>query len=608
MRSPFLKLMPFVTRFQKLGAALRQACLAAIPILGIFWVLDLPVYLSIQITNDQFVLTMAALAVAAGYLQPAPGKTTRALDLAFAISGSACWFWSAWNYDRWLLDIADRGPAKWAPGALALLLLLGVVRRHCGTAIAVTMGVIGAYGFLGHHAPGVFQAAYTEPRRLILYLYADSNGVPGLVLSTAATVVLAFIFFSKALEVGGAAKFFDDFAMAILGRYRGGPAKVAVASSALFGIISGSSVANVVSSGIVTIPLMKRHGYAAPYAAAVEAVSSNAGQITPPVMGAAAFLIAEFLQIPYSQVGVAAIIPAIILYLALIVQVDCYAARRRLTGLTTGDLPAWNQLRSGWVFALPIGYLVYLMFWQGYNAGKAAVLSGGIMLALGCIKDRKAPNWKLLESLTVGAGRDLVQILLVSAAAGIVVGVLNISGLSFSITLMLSAVAQHAGSLAVLMTTALLAIVLGMGMPTAAVYVLLSVVLAPTLIDLGIAPLAAHLFIFYFGLLSMLTPPVAMASFSAASIAGSDMWSTSWIALKMGAAGYVLPFLFALNPALIGNGSISQVVLAFLLAGASAVLLAFAVEGSVGARVVRNWSRVVLVLGSAALSLLCVYV
>ncbi len=390
----------------------------------------------------------------------------------------------------------------------------------------------------------------------------------------------------------GAGKFFDELSLGLLGHYRGGPAKVAVGSSSLFGLISGSSVANVVSSGIVTIPLMKRNGFAPSYAGAVEAVASNAGQITPPVMGTTAFLIAEFLQIPYSEVVLAAFMPAAIFYIALLVQIDSYAARNRLLGIPRTSLPALAKVfAEGWVFLVPICLLVFLMFWAGTSVSKAALYAAAAMLVLGLLKGPRPTLRKLLAELTVGVGEDMLAILLVSAAAGIVIGVLNITGLSFSITVLLTAVGQSAGMLAMLAITALIAVVLGMGMPTAAVYVLLSVVLAPALVKMGIAPLAAHMFIFYFGLMSMLTPPVAMASYAAASIAGADLWKTSVDGLRLGASGYLLPFVFVLNPALLGKGSVLEIAYAAVTVSLSAALIGWAAEGCIGSRVMASKYR-----------------
>ena len=569
--------------------------------LGFLWLVDAPIRLRLPLIDEHFYLAIAGLTTAAAFLSYPFGARAGWREIAVAIVALALWGWAAWRYETWLILGGHQHPEKWLTGLAALVLLFEAIRRGCGAGIAAMMGLIALYAFTAHWFPGVLEGQYTEPRRLIAYLYVDTNGVPGIVLAVASTVVLAFIIFSKCLEATGAGRFFDGISLALLGHYRGGPAKVAVASSSLFGIISGSSVANVVSSGIVTIPLMKRAGFSPSYAGAVEAVSSNAGQITPPVMGATAFIIAEFLQIPYSEVVLAAAVPAAVFYLVLLVQIDAYAARHRLHGLPRAELPRLPAvLADGWIYALPIALLVWLMFWEGMNVGKAALYSAGGMLVLSFLKTRQVSFLKLLRSLTIGVGEDMLTILLVSAGAGVVIGALNISGLSFSITLLLTQAAQSWGVLAMLGLTAILAIVLGMGIPTSAVYVLLSVILAPALVKMGMAPLAAHMFIFYFGLMSMLTPPVAMASYAAAGIANASLWKTSWDGIRLGASGYLLPFIFALNPALLWQGSALAIFYACTTVLLSGAMLGWAVESSIGARPLRAPGRALLLASALA--------
>ena len=580
---------------------LRAACLAALSVLGFLWLVDVPIRLRLPLIDEHFYLAIAGLSTAAGFLTRPYRARAGALEIALALAALALWGWAAWRYEAWLILGGHQHPEKWLTGAAALALLFEAIRRCCGAGIAAMMGAIALYAFVAHWFPGVAEGQYTEPRRLVSYLYVDTNGVPGVVLAVASTVVLAFILFSKCLEATGAGRFFDGISLALLGHYRGGPAKVAVASSSLFGLISGSSVANVVSSGIVTIPLMKRAGFSPSYAGAVEAVSSNAGQITPPVMGATAFIIAEFLQIPYAEVVLAAALPAAAFYVVLLVQIDAYAARHRLHGLPRAELPRLGSvLADGWIYAIPIALLVYLMFWEGMNVAKAALYAAGAMLVLSFVKTREIFFRKLLRSLTIGVGEDMLTILLVSAGAGVVIGALNISGLSFSITLLLTQAAQHWGVLAMLLLTAVLAIVLGMGIPTSAVYVLLSVVLAPALVKMGMLPLAAHMFIFYFGLMSMLTPPVAMASYAAAGIAGASLWKTSWDGLRLGASGYLLPFIFALNPALLWKGSAIAIAYACATVLLSGAMLGWAAESSIGARPLKPWGRALLFAGAVA--------
>lgn len=574
---------------------LLQIFFAATTILSVAWVFSLPFFLGWSgIVQEQFLLVIVGLATGAGFLHAPFRQQAGRVEIGLALLSLLVWGLAAVNYSEWLVQTSDRSATRWIPGLIAIVLLLIALYRSVGAAVTITMGLVGLYGFVGQWFPGMFEGQYTEPRRLIMYLYADSNGVPGLVMGVASTLVLAFIVFSKALEAAGAGNFFDRISMALLGTRRGGPAKVAVVSSAMFGVISGSAVANVVSSGIVTIPLMIRSGFRPSMAAGIEANSSTAGQFTPPVMGATAFLIAEFLQIPYRDVVIAAAVPAAIFYIVLYWQVDSYAARNGLAGLPRSELPrVGTELALGWIFLVPIALLLYFMFWEGTRVEKAAVYAAVLMAALGALRIGRHFDWPgLAKAVTVGVGKEMLPILLVSAAAGIVIGVLNISGLAFTITLVLSQVGANFGVVAMLVITGAVAILLGMGLPTSAVYVLLSVVLAPALVKMGLNPLAAHMFIFYLGMMSFLTPPVAMSSYTAAAIANADLWETSVDAIRTGASGYLLPFIFALNPALLLFGSPLEIFYAVTTVLLSGFYLASAAEGSIGAAPLTRIERI----------------
>jgi len=563
---------------------MRRVFLAAITVLSVAWVFNVPLQFGWGgIIQEQFYLLVAGLVTGAGFLQAPFGKRAGALEIVLAIIAITVWTIAAIYSPEWITDPVNRPFVRWGAAFAGISLLLLSLYQNVGLAITLTMGLIGLYGFVGHWFPGVLEGQYTEPRRLLLYLFYDSNGVPGLILGVATTIVLSFIIFSKALETAGAGQFFDDGAMAILGNRRGGPAKVCTVSSGLFGMISGSAVANVVSSGIVTIPLMIRAGFRPSMAAGIEASSSTAGQFVPPVMGATAFLIAEFLQIPYSEIVVAAANPAAVFYLVMYFQIDSYAARNGLVGLPRSELPRMSTvLKQGWIYLAPIFLLLYLLFSEGMRVERAAIYASIVMAALGLFK-RANFSWRnLIEAVTVGVGKEMVPILLVSAAAGLVIGSLNISGLAFTITLLLTQVGENAGIFVMLLITAVLAIVMGMGLPTSAVYVLLSVVLGPALVKMGIEPLAAHMFIFYLGMMSFLTPPVAISSYTAAAIAKTDMWTTSVDAIRIGASGYLLPFMFVLNPALLLYGSVTEILYAVATIVLSGAYLSWAAEGSVG--------------------------
>ena len=554
----------------------RQDLAVPITVIGILWLLDVPRRLGFVIIAEQYLALMIGLATLAGLLLAPLRGRLQVLDWIGAAAGLASWLWLAVNYEDWLLDAVNRGPEKWIPAVVAIGCTLEATRRHCGMVLASLAAGFIVYGLFGTHLPGILSAADIAWRRFILYLYSDTNGIPGLVLGVGATQILGFIVFGSVLNAVGGSRILTDLAMAAMGHRRGGPAKVAIIASSLFGTLSGSTVANVMSTGVVTIPMMKRSGFPARYAAAIEAVASNGGQIAPPVMGATAFVIAEFLQVSYATVVLAALLPAVAYYVMLYLQVDRYAAVHGLEGVDRSELPPIGPvLVKSWPLLLPLGVLMYFLFGLGYAPGKAALYSAFASYALHLVTaPRGAPRFGLILGVLRDSSSTLIPVLLVCAVAGIVIGTINVSGLGFGLTLALGKVAELGGVLPLLAVTALIAIVLGVGMPTTGVYVVVSVLLAPALVKAGINPMAAHLFIFYFGLLSMLTPPVAIASYAAASLAGSDMWQTGLAGMRLAVVAYLIPFVFAFNTALLLDGSWLAIAVSCLSVGASGIILA----------------------------------
>ena len=330
---------------QRCNVLLLRVCLASVPILGICWIFSVSDRFGVALTFQQMVGTVLGVSMAAAFIKHPYGERAGLLEIVLALISFASWFWMCWNFEEWIVGMADRTPDKWVPAVIAVLCMMEALRKACGLVITVLVWVMIAYAYFGYLLPGVLEAEVFPPTKTILYLYADNNGIPGLVLRVVAELVLAFIILGKLLEVSGATKFFTDLAMALMGHRRGGPAKVAVVASSAFGTISGSAVGNIMSTGVVTIPMMKRTGFEPRYAAGIEAVASNGGQIAPPVMGATAFIIAEFLEVPYIDVVIAASIPAVLYYLVLFLQVDAIAARYGLEGLPKAELPrAWPEI------------------------------------------------------------------------------------------------------------------------------------------------------------------------------------------------------------------------------------------------------------------------
>ena len=507
------------------------------------------------------------------------GSSAILLDVGLGLLALMSWGWVAVNYIDWLTDLANRGIEKWLPGALAIILLIEALRRFCGSAITILAVVFIAYGFLGHNLSGIFEGTAVSPTRLILYFYADSGGVPGLILSIVCSVVFGFLLMGELMKTSGGGQFLTDISLSLMGHFRGGPAKVSIVASSIFGSISGSTVGNVMSTGVVTIPLMKKTGLPGYFAAAVEAIASNGGQLAPPVMGATAFLIAEFLDIPYLEVVGAAALPAVIYYVILFAQVDLMAKDNNLKGLKKSETPVFSRLiKQKGLHLIPIVSLIFLMFVIGLQPAKSALISGFLAILAGLILRTIKPSLSLVMEFLGNVSKTLIPIILIGGAAGIIVGVLNITGLGFNLTLGLTEIGAQYGLLVMLILTGIIAIILGMGMPTAAVYIVLSVVLAPAVIEMGVPVLAAHLFIFYFGLLSMITPPVAVASFVAAGIAEASLWRTSFTAIKLGIAAYFLPFLFVYNDSLLLRGTWIEVLLIFLTCLASGLMIASALR------------------------------
>lgn len=329
----------------------------------------------------------------------------------------------------------------------------------------------------------------------------------------------------------------------------------------------------------MTIPMMKRAGYPPHVAAAIEAVSSNGGQIMPPVMGAAAFLIAEYLSLPYAHVALAAAVPAVLYYLALFVQVDLEAAKRGLSGLPAADVPRLGPvIRRGGVFIVPLAFLLYALMSAGWEAGQAGMAAVAVTLAVAALHRTTRPSWTALVEMLESAGRTMLDLVAVVTLAGIVIGALQLSGFTSKLPLLLVSLAGD--SVAVLLVlAAVVSVVLGMSLPTTVVYVTLAVLVGPALAQLGIVPLAAHLFLFYFGMLSLITPPDCLATYAAAAIARADFWRTGWTGMRLGIVAYVIPFVFVFQPALILHAGAGEILLATVLAAAGTVLLAIGCAG-----------------------------
>lgn len=547
---------------------------------------SLPSRLGYSYYTEQFLALVLGLSLAIVFLVSRRGEQAIGsrgiagiVDWALSATGLALSLYVAFAYPRLVSSAMSLPWDALVVGAALFLLVLECLRRTVGWTLVVVVVVIVGYGTIGHLVPGVLQTREVVPARLAVYLAFDPNGLLGLTLNVAATVVVAFVFFGQLLLRSGGADFFNDIAMATMGQKRGGAAKISIVASGLFGSISGVVVSNIVATGVVTIRLMLQSGFRRTTAAAVEAVASTGGQIAPPVMGAVAFLMADILQKPYSEIVVAAIIPALLYYVALFLQADLQAAKQNIKPLELDDIPETSGvLAKGWVFVLPFAAIVIALFQFNQPAETAALWGSGMALLIGLTVGYGKSRMVLLDlwHSAVEAGRSITEIIMISAAAGFIIGVLNVTGLGFAATFALVDLGQ--GSLLLLLViSALVCLVLGMGMPTVGVYLLLAVLIAPSLVQSGVEPIAAHLFIFYLGMMSMVTPPIGIGAFFAAAIAKAPPMATAWESMRLGWTAYIVPFLFVFSPSLLLLGDPGDIVVAVLAAivGVYAVSAAF---------------------------------
>ncbi|TSA42151.1 MAG: TRAP transporter permease, partial [Betaproteobacteria bacterium] len=475
---------------------------------------------------------------------------------------------------------------------VAVLIVLEATRRVLGWALPIT-----AVCFL------VYATVITNVKLPVLMeqLYLSTEGIFGSTLGVSASYVMLFVLFGAFMEKSGTGQLFMDFALSITGHTAGGPGKVSVISSSLFGTVSGSAVANVMVDGPLTIPLMKRTGFRPSFAAAVEATASTGGQIMPPVMGAAAFVMAEFMAVPYAQVAMWAAIPAILYYVAVFFAVHFYAKRNGLHGVPKSELPRLGRVLAerGHLF-IPI-LVIFVGLILGYSAPLCALVGALICMPIALLKHstRAGLTWRnVLEALEDGA-RNTLSVAMACACAGIVIGCVTITGLGIVFTQFVVGLSQNLLPLA-LVLTAVAGIVLGMGMPTTPAYIVMVSLLVPALIKLGAIPAAAHMFAFYFAILSAITPPVALAVYAAASLAKTDLWVTGWESVRVGAAGFIVPFMFVFEPSLLMIGPWYEILNSFITATLGTICLAAGLFGYF-LREARMWERVLLIAAALLL-------
>ena len=457
-------------------------------------------------------------------------------------------------------------------------IVLDAVRRAGGLPIFFICVVLSVYPVYANVFPGVFQGQATSWEVAAAFHLFGTESVLGIPMNAFANLVVGFLVFGVALQFTGGGAFFLNLAFAMLGKFRGGPAKVAIFASGLMGSMSGSVITNVLTTGVMTIPAMKRVGFRPAYAGGVEACASTGGVLMPPIMGATAFIMATYLEIPYGDIVIAAIIPSVLYYFGLFVQIDAYSARFGLKGLPVSELPrAWDVLKEGWYFIFVFVLLIVMLMYMQREA-QAPYYATALLLLINQVSPRHRWNLRKFQDFLVGIGKLFTELAAILAGIGLIIGALTLSGKVGSIAYELVNIAGN-DVITLLILGALTSFVLGIGMTVTAAYLFLAVTVSPALVQGGLNELSVHLFLLYWGMISFITPPVAIGAYAAASVAEANPMKTGLEAMRLGTIIYFVPFFFVLNPALIGQGTFTEVATVLAAALAGVVLLSAALQG-----------------------------
>ncbi len=533
----------------------------------------------------QTVTLASVLAILSGWFQRTPPAKVPPGDWALVAASIAVAGFLIFSLDnlgmRLRAGTAFADPQNGWAAMAGVLLILELTRRVAGLALVIIASIFVIYSFVGPWLPGFLEHSGYTAWRFFSYVYTD-NGVLGPTTAVSSTYIILFIIFAAFLQASKVGDYFVNFAFAAAGHTRGGPAKVAVFASGLMGMINGTSAGNVVATGSLTIPLMKKVGYKPQTAAAIEAGASTGGQIMPPIMGAGAFIMAEITGIPYTELVIAAIIPALLYFVSIYFMVDFEARKLNMKGLPRNELPDFRELLTRIYLFIPIIMLIGAMF-MGYSVIRAGAYATAAAMVVSWLTPAAMGPVAVLKALAL-ASRMAIQIIAVCACAGIIVGVISMTGVGARFSSLLLAIAEQ-NQLIALFFAMCIAIVLGMGMPTTAAYAVAASVVAPGLIQLGIQPLIAHFFVFYFAVISAITPPVALAAYAGAAIAGSEPMKTSVESFKIGLAAFVVPFMFFYSPGLLMEGEWLTIARNCVTALVGVYLLSAAVQGFFQAKV-----------------------
>jgi TRAP transporter 4TM/12TM fusion protein len=533
------------------------------------------------------------------------------IDIVLSVISALCAVYTVYNRDAYLLRSGILNMGDYIIGSISMVLVLEATRRTVGGQMLWISIICLLYMYLGPWMPGVFSHRGTSVPRIIQAMYLGGDGIYGMPLSVSATYLIIFVILAAILDKSGLGKLFNDLAMSAGGRLTGGPAKVSVVGSALVGMISGSAASNVATVGSFTIPLMKKIGYPPVFAGAVEAAASTGGQIMPPIMGSAAFIMAEYLGIPYLTIAAAAVIPALLFFGSVFFQVDLRARRLKLKGLSKEEMPDVKRtvLRYGQMI-IPMIVLVWLMM-QGRTALYSAFFAVCLTIVLSWIRKETRIGITEAKAVAVNAGRSSLAIGISMAAAGFMIAAFSMTGLGIILADAIVAL-SHGNLMIVLVLTMVVAIILGLGLPTSACYVITASICAPILIKVGLSPFQAHFFVFYYSCLSTVSPPIALAAYVAAGIAGANTDKVGWMAFRLALAGFIVPFFFIYQPGLllmgpdaaghlILNGATTLGIIKSVVFGLAGIwLLAVSVEGFF-LIAFPNWLRPIFFVGAILL-------
>ena len=519
-------------------------------------------------------------------------------DCIFAVISLFICFYIAIHWLELIDTLFEKPYTSTIISVLLISTIAECLRRAVGMMLFLLFVFFIILGLLGHLIPGNLQGNKVAIDRMFLYVALDPNSIIGLPIGIVVSIVIAFIFFGNLLNESGGSKFFTELSTSLMGKYRGGSAKISIIASSLFGSISGSAVSNVVSTGVITIPMMKKGGYPSEKAGAIEAAASTGGQLMPPMMGAAGFLLAEFLEVPFKDVIFAALIPAILYYIALFIQVDLYAAKENISALSNNKYKFSTVFKQGWPYIFPFTVIIISLFYFNLRP-QTSVINATVFtipIALFYGYGGSKMHWKKIITALSKTGIIVTQLIMIACMAGAIIGILNITGLGFALT---GAIIQLSGGniTIILLLTGAISIILGMGMPTVGVYLLLVTLVIPSMVEAGIPPFTAHMFALYFGILSMITPPVAAASFAAATVAKSDFIKTAFVSISFGWPAYIVPFIFVGSPAMLWQGTAFEITRIFILSILGVWAISVGWIGYIAGNLNKLWRLVLIFIG-----------